>query len=772
MPRILKVFATGDEQEALADQARIIERYPAFVVVEAPDETGEELSRAYLAQDITDQFLIPANQQIDTSRPRLDGQGAVRAHPAYEDADELPRGRHHYLVQFVGPIKEEWLEDLRRLGTEPRELYSGFTYVVRADSRGIEQVAGRPYVRWVGHLPYRERISWALYQAMEDQAPAGAELLPRTRLLPDTYTVEFFGPDDARKAASKVRRLGFDVLAEEPDARILVVRAKNAGDDNRGKLEALAAVHGVRQIRERVVNRPSNDVAAGIMGTAQAMGNNPGLGLSGQGEYVAVCDTGLDTGIPGSIHADFAGRVSSVQSYPITPDLAPFINNPGADDGVADLDSGHGTHVAGSVLGSGAASAGIPGLASPIRGLAYNARLVFQAVEQELQWKNPAHLQKYGRYVLAGIPLDIARLFQDAYQRRARIHSNSWGGGAPGEYDEQCQALDQFVWDHKDFCIVMSAGNDGTDRDGDGRINPMSVTSPGTAKNCITVGACENDRPGFNNQTYGRWWPGDYPVAPFKTDAMANDPNQVVAFSSRGPTKDQRFKPDVVAPGTFILSTRSVMIAMNNTAWAAYPPSRMYFHMGGTSMATPLTSGAVALLREYLRTGQRIRRPSAAMLKAALVAGAVRLPTGRDDGAVVDNDQGYGRVNLDAVVSPPPPAVARFLQVRPGLGTGQVRAIGLDVASSAVPLRIVLAYSDYPGSTLVNDLNLLVTAPDGQRFAGNQPVGGAPALDPRNNVEVIQVDQPASGAWQVQVVGSNVPFGPQEFALVAIGHLG
>jgi subtilisin family serine protease len=772
MSRILKVFVTGGEQEALADRARIVERYPGFVVVETPDEASEELARSYPAQDITDQYLIPANQPIDTDRPRLDARGTTRAHPAYEGTTDLPRGRHHYLVQFVGPIKEEWLEELRGLDTEPREPYSGFTYVVRADRRGIERVAARPYVRWVGHLPHRDRIAPALYQAIEQEAPAGAEVLPRTRLLADTYTVEFFGPDDAAQAAAKVRRLGFEVLAEEPGARVLVVRPRSSRGDGRRKIEALSAVHGVRQIRERAMNRPSNDVAATIMGTAQAMGANPGLDLSGRGETVAVCDTGLDTGDPASVHADFRGRVAAVLSYPIGPDLDPFVNNPGGDDGPADLDSGHGTHVAGSVLGNGAASVGIPGLASPIRGLAYNARLVFQAVEQELRWKNPADLQRHGRYVLAGIPVDLTRLFDDAYRRRARIHSNSWGGGAPGEYDEQCQALDRFVWDHKDFCVVVSAGNDGTDQDGDGRINPMSVTSPGTAKNCITVGACENDRPNFAGETYGAWWPRDYPVAPFKTDPMANDPSQVVAFSSRGPTLDQRFKPDVVAPGTFILSTRSVMIAMNNTAWAAYPPSRLYFHMGGTSMATPLTSGAVVLLREYLRRRQRIARPTAALLKAALVAGAVRLPGGQGEGAVVDNDQGFGRVNLDGVVAPPPPAVARFLQVRPGLGTGDVRTLDLTVASAAVPLRIVLAYSDFPGPALVNDLNLLVTAPDGRRLAGNQPAGGALALDAHNNVEVVHVDDPAPGVWQVQVVGSNVPFRPQPYALVTIGHLG
>src|SRR5581483_5490107 len=94
------------------------------------------------------------------------------------------------------------------------------------------------------------------------------------------------------------------------------------------------------------------------------------------------------------------------------PDWAQLINNPGADDGPADVDSGHGTHVAGSVLGNGSSSAGLSGLTGPIRGLAFKARLVFQAVEQEMLWKKPEFAKKFGgRFVLSGLPLDLADLF-------------------------------------------------------------------------------------------------------------------------------------------------------------------------------------------------------------------------------------------------------------------------------------------------------------------------------------------------------------------------
>ncbi len=72
---------------------------------------------------------------------------------------------------------------------------------------------------------------------------------------------------------------------------------------------------------------------------------------------------------------------------------------------------------------------------------------------------------------------------------------------------------------------------------------------------------------------------------------------------------------------------------------------------------------------------------------------------------------------------------------------------------------------------MVNNLNLIVTAPDGRRLAGNQRAGATPTPDVSNNTEVVHVAKPAAGRWQVEVVGSNVPNGPQEFALVILGHL-
>lgn len=759
---ILKIFVDQAEVAEVTKQARLIERYDAFVLLEAEPNLARELARRFPTEDITGQYRMPlegVEKDPLATVPKLAARSRPRSKASTPDS-----GPHHYIVQFVGPIKQQWINALKRAGATLRHPTSGFGHVVRADGATLARIRALAPVRWVGHLPHADRVASTLAGA-----PRGAaqSTLPRRRVVPGSVTVEVFGAEDLAHVTETAKSLGFTALGSDKAALLLTLASDATDAQQREQVRALSTVHGVRFIRQRVLARTSNNIALGITGRNALAAPPSGFGLTGEGEIVAVCDTGLDTGDAATIHPDFAGRIVALKSYPITADWSPYITNPAGNDGAADIDSGHGTHVAGSVLGDGSASSSDP---TRICGYASKARLVFQSVEQEMRWKSdaPPELRR-SRFILSGIPVNLAPLFQFAYNQGARIHSNSWGGGDAGEYDNQCAQFDDFVWKHKDMCFVIAAGNDGSDADADGnsdgRINPGSVTSPGTAKNCITVGACENLRPEFNFEHYGDWWPKEFPVGPFKAAPMADNPKQVAAFSSRGPTADSRVKPDVVAPGTFILSTRSTCIGSNNFAWGAYPPNGMYFHMGGTSMATPLTSGALALIREFLRTTRNIASPTAALLKAQLVAGVERLPGTAKSADVLDSNQGFGRINIDRSLR----KVIATIEGG-GLRTGQMASHSVSVTSGTRTLRIVMAYSDFPGVGLVNNLNLIVTDPAGKRHVGNhgRGVDGAMALDGTNNVELVQIVKAQKGTWKIDIVASNVARGPQDFAVAAV----
>lgn len=766
MTQTLKIYDVDRKTIEATPGAKVLATYPAFLVAQVDDAAVNTVREGRLTEDISDQYVIDdPDGGIDTNIPRITATGEAKAHPRYRATPALPRGPHHYLVQFVGPIKKAWLSAVRGAGGEIVAPWSGFTMVVRLDPKSVPKVAALPSVRWMGHLPYSARLS---PQATGRKVEKPDPLTPRSQYLPGAYALQFFRRDLAEKALPKVRRLGFEILDFPPKSVVMIVRAKAStkGKDDRleVRLRDLSRVHGVRNIAPQPIRRTANDQAAAIMGSAVSLGaaKASGLGLSGAGEIIAVCDTGLDNGDPKTIHPDFKGRVIAIKSYPMGAYYTPYVKNPGSDDGPADLDSGHGTHTSGSVLGDGTGSANLPGLVGPVRGLSYKAKLVFQAVEQEMKWKDASFNEKPGRYLLSGLPADLKTLFAWAYQQGARVHSNSWGGGDPGAYDDQCQQLDQFVWDHPDFCILFAAGNDGSDRNGDGIVDAGSVTSPGTAKNCITVGASENNRPGSPG-TYGKYWPDDYPSPPLHNDPLADNPNQMAAFSSRGPTADNRIKPDVVAPGTYILSTRSRVVASSQWGYGRFGSSSLYMLDSGTSMATPLTAGAVGVIREYLRKKANIASPSAALLKATLIAGAVTLNGAQRP----NNDEGYGRVNLDAVLAPSAPLRSLFHEGA-GLATGSQMERILTLGPASGRLRVVLAYSDFPGPRLVNNLNLILTGPDGVNHLGNA-AAGAIQFDAANNVEVIDIDVAPAGNWRVRVVASNVANGPQPFALAVIG---
>ncbi|MEE3624530.1 S8 family serine peptidase [Nitrospirillum sp. BR 11752] len=768
MPRVIKVFDATAQALAALPGVRLLQSYPAFRIVEADDDTAAAAVLATgLTEDISALYTLAMPHggagTIHTHIPRVTADGSHGPHPAYDSQDALPPGTHHYIVQFVGPIQDAWLAAVATTGAAVVEPFQHFAVIVRATADQAGAVSGLDAVRWVGHLPYAARLAHEIDELAAPPAPGDHH----GHALADAYTVEFFQATQASQGAGDITSAGFTVVEEAPGSALMVVQTTAPGEgDLRDKLRALAQVHGVKRIGRQVLPLLSTDQATRIIAPASALGGVPGLDLSGAGEVVALCDTGLDTGDPSTIHPDFAGRVLALKSYPISPSYAARVNNPGADDGPADVNRGHGTHTAGALLGDGSASAELPNRGGPVRGLAHRAQVIMQAVEQFLDWKPDQKTPTSPAYGLAGLPSDLKVLYSWAYEQGARIHSNSWGGGTKQAYNSYCTDIDTFVWNNPDFCIVFSAGNDGADNDGDGKIDPGSVTPPGTAKNCITVGACANSRQDIAITNGKKWGAKAAPV-----DALvAGGPDQMAPFSSRGPTQDGRVKPDVVAPGTFILSTRSQRLTNYNGQTPYYDPAtQFYMYESGTSTAAPLVAGAVTLIREYLRTRVGLPSPSAALLKAALVAGAV--PLSGTEGPLPDINQGFGRVHLDTLLAPVAPVRATFLDGN-SVGTGDLYEYRLDITTDGLPLRAVLAYSDYPGANLVNNLNLVVRGPDGAARTGNTgPDGQTPdgkTMDSANNVEAITVPAAVTGTWTIQVIGANVPQGPQPFALVLL----
>ncbi|HID30598.1 MAG TPA: hypothetical protein EYP19_11420, partial [Desulfobacterales bacterium] len=301
MEHILKIFCSGADQDQLTDSYETIERYDGFMLIKVDEDQIEEIARRYPVEDITDLYTIRAGERtIDTSQPRVDTKGKLRTHPDYKGVKRLSPGHHHHLVQFIGPIKEAWLAEVKKMGGEPRAPFEAFSYIICGDDKALAGITGLPFVRWVGHLRHDDRVAPSVVTHIGRKAGDVTSELPRTRVLPGVYTVEFFDKADMKAAQSNIKDIGFEILEQASQTNALVIRDPKTGKGRAKRIRELSAVHGVRFIHERSVKRTSNDVAARIMGTSSTLGD-PGLGLSGAGEVIAVCDTGLDTGDPQNI---------------------------------------------------------------------------------------------------------------------------------------------------------------------------------------------------------------------------------------------------------------------------------------------------------------------------------------------------------------------------------------------------------------------------------------------------------------------------------------
>jgi len=232
-------------------------------------------------------------------------------------------------------------------------------------------------------------------------------------------------------------------------------------------------------------------------------------------------------------HKDLAGRIKAFKDVTGSK-TTPYDDN------------GHGTHCAGGVAGNGAASNG------KYKGLAWEAELVGVKV-----------LTKSGSGSLSGVMEGVQWCIDNQEKYKINVITMSLGASAiSSASDDPMVKIVERAWD-QGIVVVVAAGNEGPDE--------KTIASPGISPKVITVGAM-NDK-----------------------DTVSRADDQIASFSSRGPTIDGLVKPDVLSPGVNIISLRSpnsYLDKQNKTARV----DNDYFNLSGTSMATPICAGIVALI--------------------------------------------------------------------------------------------------------------------------------------------------------------------------------
>ncbi len=449
-----------------------------------------------------------------------------------------------YIVQSRGPLDDAFRAALQAAGATIISYIPNNAYLVRISGDGPQQLAGIAQAI----LPYEPyyKLKSSLLKLAVEQTP-----------IPENTPLNILVFPDARQAAlTNLSKMGVPVLGEEisPFGPVFRVSAPNQSltqqSSNPLLLEALASLTSVQEIETARFRRPANDLSRTNMGVAlDTVTTSNYLSLSGSNILVALADTGVDV-----THPDL--QTPAIKIMGDTPSSL-FDTN------------GHGTHVAGIIAGTGLSSTNVSGVLSNVpggsilnadfRGKAPQAKLFSIAADPDF---GPSYTDIY--------------LQQAAARTNAFISNNSWNYSESQDYDLAAASYDAAVRDALPLVtgplpllVVFSAGNDGSGNDDGTGGNGGSVLSPATAKNVITVGAVEQFRtngfPVSANCTTTNIGGTNFTTCdtnmPFLGSTDSSD--QVASFSARGNVgigiegDFGRFKPDVVAPGTFVVSTRS-----------------------------------------------------------------------------------------------------------------------------------------------------------------------------------------------------------------------
>ena len=637
-------------------------------------------------------------------------------------ADGRAPDRGLYIIQFAGPVQDAWLDAVRETGVDVISYIPSNAYVVRAELPAAALLAG-----------LRSRFSFVQYLGDYEPAYRLSPVLHKMRQagdVPVEITVQVINSFNSSDTIETLRGMAAEVAGIEDSLNYHNVRITVPAS----RISEIARLDNVFALEER--GRIARlDEAQGQIVAGNLSGNVP----SGPGYLAWLASKGFASSQFSSFAVEVVDDAYILTGHPDLPSARiAFQNNPSGQTGAQ---GGHGflnSHIIGGFNDSTGA---------PLEdGNGYN----------------------YGLGIAPFARLGVTAIFGNgsanptswesaAYGQSARISSNSWGfqnilGQPIPRYDSNAQTYDRLVRDAQSsvtglqsMTIVFSAGNSGS--------GSNTVSTPGTAKNIITVGAGENVR---QTGTDGCGI----------SNSGADNANDVIGFSSRGPVNssggDGRVKPDIIAPGTHIEAgipqSNYDGTSVCNQYWPA--GQTLYGWSSGTSHSCPAVAGGAALVyQHFLNLG--LSAPSPAMVKAYLQNSATRMTGAGANDTLPSNSQGMGRMDLGRAFD----GSQRILvdQTQTFGSTGQTYQVSGTVASSSQPFRVTLSWTDAPGPTSgapwVNNLDLEVTI-GGQTYRGNVFSGGTSiiggAADAKNNSESVFLPAGTSGDFTITVRAANI----------------
>ncbi|CAF9923156.1 MAG: hypothetical protein HETSPECPRED_005255 [Heterodermia speciosa] len=611
------------------------------------------------------------------------------------------KNTNHIIVTVKDVLNDDQKAELSKLQVELLEDLGNHNLLCRYRRPNLQPIRGLDFIKQVD-----------VYRNLFKIPDVLLDLIQELKGTPESATAAFpidvmvhQGVEDLEALADQISK-----TAEVDRSRMELMPGKIRLEASLGKLRTIAGDDRIRVIEEVVTPVLFDDQAKRIV-----LASSPDPKISefrGKGQTIAVFDSGFDLGSVDECHPALIGQVQKLIPVGRAKDQSK------TEVQKVDDPKGHGTHVCGVIVGKE-----IDTSQGSVGGVAQDARVVLSSLEDS------------NEDVMA---VDsIGELFKEPYVKYdARIHSNSWGDGLgigkrQRPYGTAAAGIDDFVRTNPDALVCFSAGNNNLSMIQQGTQN-RCVGSQAAAKNCLTVGASGSTRIIFDSKNG-------------KSDRL--DPDQIYPGGSRGPTAENRVKPDVVALGYNIFSahSRHPRSANNSAAEAtseAYPKT-LWKVRTGTSQATPLVSGCAAILRQILQS-KGSQSPPAALLKALIVNGADQLPN------IDIAAQGFGRVNMQSSIAmiQSSPIIASEISASPlpSLGSTLIRSplkqgekleftLAPEKLSDDAELKITMVYNDLPGRAIQNNLNLAVL--DGATGVTRQGGISEDKIDLQNNIEQV-----------------------------------